>query len=144
MFHLFKSRLICEEAQINLPQTSHFHHALQLVFPSLLLSELDFHDFVSRPLPSLAPVQIPHQHTVFALQLSIHRLIGSHAVTPHHKRAIWMCAQPMNQEIHMGKSSHCTTTQVLISLETNSFTWETAHSASAIPRPTMFVWMRLG
>lgn len=33
---------------------------------------------------------------------------------------------------------------VLISLETNSFSWETAHFASTIPRPTMFVWMRLG
>lgn len=144
MFHLFESWLICEEVQINLPQTSHFS------MPFNSSSHLDCfwncaHIALSLDLlPSLARFQIPHRHAFFAPQLSIHGLIGSHAVTPRHKWAIWMCAWPMNQEIHMGKSPLCTTTQVLISLETNSFTWETAHSASAIPRSTVFVWMRLG
>lgn len=99
----------CEGKQINLPRASnsklsacHFFYSLPFPFPflSIRLPCLDFHCFIS------------FSHFVFHFHSGSHpsiltflsscasspRLLGSHAVIPHHKWAVWMCTQPTNQE----------------------------------------------
>ena len=89
-----------EEKQINLPDPPTHHSLSVCILCCSLPSPVSFH----LALISLFNVlhfffsSDPNMLTPLWSCKSSRRLLGSHAVIPHHKWAVWMCTQPTNQQ----------------------------------------------